>query len=170
MMMNQIKTTTNDIILRTLDFYTDGAWSSKSEMGGWAAICIEDDQVIDVQSGYEPYSTNNRMELMAFLSALENIDTIKSGHTKVNINTDSAYIANCFKDKWYLKWLKNGWRTADRQPVKNQDLWTRIVALYIKLAPKFKIDVVKVKAHDGHNKWNAQADALAVKRRKELEI
>lgn len=163
----QIKNTSN--YLRTLNFYTDGAWSSKSEMGGWAALCIEDDQVIDTQSGYEPYSTNNRMELMAFLSALENIDTIKSGHTKVFINTDSAYIANCFRDKWYRNWMKNGWRTADRQPVKNQDLWTRIIALYIKLVNKFDIEVVKVKAHDGRNKWNAAADALAVKRRKELE-
>ena len=61
---------------RLLEFYTDGAWSSKSEMGGWAAICVEDGDIIDTQSGKEPYSTNNRMELTAFLSALENIDTI----------------------------------------------------------------------------------------------
>lgn len=93
---------------RLLEFYTDGAYSSKSEMGGWAAICVENDEVIDVQSGYEPYTTNNRMELWAFLSALENIDTIETGSTKVRIYTDSAYIANCFADKWYIKWRENG--------------------------------------------------------------
>ena len=63
--------------LRTLYFYTDGKCSTKTEMGGWAAICIEDNVVIDTQSGYEPYSTNNRMKLMALLSALENINTIE---------------------------------------------------------------------------------------------
>ena len=154
---------------RLLEFYTDGAFSSKSEMGGWAAICVEDDQIIDKQSGYEPYTTNNRMELMAFLSALENIDTIETGNTKVIIYTDSAYIANCFADKWYIKWRANGWKTSDKQPVKNQDLWTRILALYIKLHERFHIEIIKVKSHTG-NKYNEMVDAMAVKCRKELEF
>lgn len=84
--------------MRHLDFYTDGAFSSKTQMGGWAAICLEDDILIDTKSGYEPYSTNNRMELMAFLSALENIDTIETTNTSVTIYTDSAYISNCFAE------------------------------------------------------------------------
>lgn len=154
--------------IRELDFYTDGAWSSKSEMGGWAAICVEDGLIIDTQSGREPYSTNNRMELTAFLSALENINTIETGHTKVNIYTDSAYIANCINQKWYANWMRNGWKTSDRQEVKNQDLWKRIVALYIKLKDRFNVDVIKVKSHAG-NSFNNYADLLAVKRRKELE-
>ena len=84
--------------MRHLDFYTDGAFSSKTQMGGWAAICLEDDVLIDTKSGYEPYSTNNRMELMAFLSALENIDTIETTNTSVTLYTDSAYISNCFAE------------------------------------------------------------------------
>lgn len=84
--------------MRHLDFYTDGAFSSKTQMGGWAAICLEDGILIDTKSGYEPYSTNNRMELMAFLSALENIDTIETTNTSVTIYTDSAYISNCFAE------------------------------------------------------------------------
>lgn len=84
---------------RELSFYTDGAWSSKTDMGGWASICVEDGEIIDTQSGQEPFSTNNRMELMAFLSALENINTIQTGHTKVFIYTDSAYIANSINQK-----------------------------------------------------------------------
>lgn len=107
---------------RHLDFYTDGAYSSKSEMGGWAAICLEDEMLIDTQTGFEPYSTNNRCELLAVLSALENANTIETAHTSVTIYTDSAYIANCFNQAWYRNWLKNGWRTADKQPIKNQDL------------------------------------------------
>lgn len=154
--------------MRQLDFYTDGAFSSKTEMGGWAAICLEGGVLIDQQSGYEPYSTNNRMELTAFLSALENIDTIETGNTKVTIYTDSAYIANCFAQSWYVKWRSNGWRTSDKQDVKNQDLWRRIIALYIKLRDRFSLRVVKVKSHST-NKWNNYCDELAVKARSELE-
>ena len=153
---------------RLLEFYTDGAFSSKTEMGGWAAVCVEDGNVIDTQSGYEPYSTNNRMELTAFLSALENADTIETGNTKVTIYTDSAYIANCFNQNWYVKWMSNGWRTSDKQDVKNQDLWRRIVALYIKLKERLDLSIVKVKSHSD-NPWNNYADLLAVKARSKLE-
>ena len=154
---------------RHLEFYTDGAFSSKTEMGGWAAVCVEDGNVIDTQSGYEPYSTNNRMELTAFLSALENADTIETGNTKVTIYTDSAYIANCFNQNWYVKWMSNGWRTSDKQDVKNQDLWRRIVALYIKLKERLDLEVLKVKSH-GSNKWNNYVDLLAQRERRKLEV
>ena len=153
---------------RHLEFYTDGAFSSKTEMGGWAAVCVEDGNVIDTQSGYEPYSTNNRMELTAFLSALEHADTIETGNTKVTIYTDSAYIANCFNQNWYVKWMSNGWRTSDKQDVKNQDLWRRIVALYIKLKERLDLSIVKVKSHSD-NPWNNYADLLAIKARSKLE-
>lgn len=155
--------------MRQLEFYTDGAFSSRTEMGGWGAICVENNIIIDKQSGYEPYSTNNRMELTAFLSALENIDTIETTQTKVIIYTDSAYIANCINQKWYSNWMSNGWRTSDRQPVKNQDLWTRIVALYIKNNVRFKMEVIKVKSHS-NNIYNEMADRLAVAARKKLEV
>lgn len=153
---------------RLLEFYTDGAYSSKSEMGGWAAICLEDGMIIDEQTGYEPYSTNNRMELMAILSAFENINTVETTQTKVIVYTDSAYAANAFNQAWYQSWLKNGWKTADRQDVKNQDIWHRLVALYIKLKAKYNLEIVRVKGHSG-NKWNSYADALAVRARQKLE-
>lgn len=154
--------------IRELAFYTDGSYSSKTEMGGWAAICLEDNVVIDTQTGYEPYTTGNRMELFAFLSALESINSIQTGHVKVTIYTDSAYIANCFKDSWWRKWVNNGWKTADRQDIKNQDLWGRIIALYIKLNKKFDLDIIKIKGHDGQQ-WNEYADLLAKKCRMILE-
>lgn len=124
--------------------------------------------IIDEQSGYEPYSTNNRMELTALLSALENADTIESGNTKVIIYTDSAYVSNAFNDKWYIKWMKNGWKTADKQDVKNQDLWVRLIALYVKLKDKLSLEIIKVQSHSS-NKWNNYVDALAVRARKKLE-
>ena len=155
--------------IRQLEFYTDGAFSSKTEMGGWGCLCVEDGVIIDTKSGYEPYTTNNRMELMGFLCALEQINEIVSRHTSVTINVDSAYIANCINDKWYSRWLTNGWRTADRQQVKNQDLWSRIIALYIKNSNRLTaLQVQKVKSHSD-NEFNRYADLLAVKARKELE-
>lgn len=154
---------------RKLEFYTDGAYSSKTEMGGWASICLENGMIIDEQTGYEPYSTNNRMEITAVLSALENINTIETRFTKVIIYTDSAYVERTFNEKWYINWLNNGWRTSDRQQVKNQDLWSRVFALYIKLKNKFDIEVIRVKGH-ADNKWNNYADLLAQKARQKLEF
>lgn len=153
---------------RKLYFYTDGAYSSKTKMGGWSCICIEDGMVIGTQTGNELDTTNNRMELMGFLCALEQINEIVSRHTSVSLFVDSAYIANCINEKWYLRWLENGWRTADRQHVKNQDLWSRIIALYIKNASRLSLEVEKVKSHSS-DMFNKYADLLAVKARKELE-
>lgn len=90
--------------MRNLEFYTDGAFSAKTEMGGWASVCVENDAVVDTQTGYEPYSTNNRMELTGFLSALEACKALENEpELNVTIYTDSAYIANCFAQKWYTK-------------------------------------------------------------------
>ena len=163
------------MIIRELDFYTDGAYSSKTEMGGWSCVCVEDGDVLTTYSGKEPYSTNNRMELSGFLCALEQVNEIVTRNVKVTIYVDSAYLCNCINDKWYINWLQNGWRTADRQDVKNQDLWTRIVALYIKNANRIQeLNVVKVKSHKKDDseqaRWNSYADLLAVKARKELEV
>ena len=113
-------------------FYTDGAYSFKTEMGGWAVAVYENGNLISENSGNEPYTTNNRMELMAFLSALKLIDSINtSAAIDVSIMTDSSYISNALNLGWYRTWMKNGWKTSDRQDVKNQDLWGPILALYI---------------------------------------
>lgn len=155
--------------IRKLVFYTDGACSSRTQMGGWACICIENDNIIDTMTGYEPYTTNNRMELYGFLAALEATNTILSPQTEVEIYTDSTYIERCINEKWYSKWMKNGWRTSDKQDVKNQDLWGRILALYIKNNARLvNLSVIKVKGHS-NNKYNNIVDMYAVKARKTLE-
>ena len=158
----------NDRFIRHLDIYTDGACSSKTQMGGWALVVVENDNIIDTQSGYEPYSTNNRMELSAILAALRVADDIESSRTEVTILTDSAYCCNCFLQKWYVGWLNNGWKTADKRPVKNQDLWAEVISLYIKNKDKHNIAFEKVKGHAGQQ-YNEYVDKLAVKKRQELE-
>jgi len=155
-------------MLRQVEFYTDGAFSSKSEMGGWACVCIEDGIVLQEESGYEPYSTNNRMELMAIQCAFETASAIETGQTKVIIYTDSAYAANAFNQQWYVNWMKNGWKTADKQDVKNQDIWKPLIAAYIRLKNRFSLEIIKVKGHTG-DRWNTYADLLAKKARQELE-
>jgi len=99
--------------------YTDGACSGNPGKGGWAALIIsqQDEQII---SGSEELTTNNRMELMAVIQSL-----IKIKSNKINIFTDSKYVKNGIED-WIHKWKKNGWITANKQPVKNKDLWVQL--------------------------------------------
>ena len=99
--------------------YTDGACSGNPGKGGWAALIInqQDEQII---SGSEKLTTNNRMELMAVIQSL-----IKIKSNKINIFTDSKYVQNGIED-WIHKWKKNGWITANKQPVKNKDLWVQL--------------------------------------------
>lgn len=156
----------------TINFYTDGAYSSKSEMGGWAAIGLigNDENIFFRKEGYEPYTTNNRMELTAVLTVLEYVNANKiDAEVTINIHTDSAYIANALNDKWYLRWMKNGWKTADKKDVKNQDLWGRIISLYIRLINCLEIHIIKVDSHS-NNEYNNYVDKLAVAQRKLLEV
>ena len=155
--------------MRELMFYTDGAYSSKTQMGGWAMVCLEDNKIINEQTGYEPYTTGNRMEFTALLTVLEYVNSLQTEDTTVEIFTDSAYVSNTFNLGWFRTWLNNGWKTADRQDVKNQDILRRVVALYIKLKQKYNLQITKVKGHKD-NKWNVYVDHLAVKARKELEF
>ena len=154
---------------RTINFYTDGSFSSKSENGGWAMIAIYEEEGILADEGNEVSTTNNRMELKAFLAALKAILTLDIQlYSGVIIHTDSAYIANSINQRWYSNWQKNGWKTADKQPVKNQDLWKEILVYYIRGINYLPIVVEKVKAHRG-NKWNEIVDKRAVKKRGELD-
>lgn len=153
------------MLVRKIDFYTDGAYSSSSRMGGWAALCIEEEKLIDSQMGYEAETTNNRMELTAFLSALNSAEQVATKNAHIRVYTDSAYIANAINERWLFNWRSNGWKTADKREVKNQDLWKAILAAYIKASAKFEqFEIIKVKAHST-NKWNNVADLFAVKAR-----
>lgn len=150
---------------RIVQYYGDGAYSSTSKVSGWATICIENGEIIGSWDGNEVNSTNNRGELKAVLTALESAKTIQTGNTKVEIYTDSAYIANCFAQGWYRTWLANGWKTRTYEDVKNQDLWAPIIALYIKLLKRLDLKIYKVEAHKD-NGYNNLVDKMAVAARK----
>ena len=130
--------------------HTDGACSGNPGPGGWAAILTFGDHEKELKGG-EPNTTNNRMELMAAISALEALKR----PCRVDLHTDSQYLRNGVIS-YLAKWKKNGWRTADKKPVKNIDLWTRLDAA---LAPH-QIRWHWVRGHSGHD-MNERADVLA---------
>jgi ribonuclease HI len=130
--------------------YTDGACSGNPGPGGWGAILSWNDQQKELKGG-EAYTTNNRMELMAAISAL---DALKRS-CAVDLHTDSEYLRNGIT-KWINSWKHNGWRTADRKPVKNVDLWQRLDAAIARHQVRWHW----VRGHAGHD-MNERADELA---------
>ena len=130
--------------------YTDGACSGNPGPGGWGAILTFGDHEREI-SGGEAHTTNNRMELMAAISALE---TLKRP-CKVELHTDSQYLQQGIST-WIKQWKRNGWRTADKKPVKNMDLWQRLDAALA----RHEVDWRWVRGHHGHE-MTERADVLA---------
>ncbi len=135
--------------------YTDGACSGNPGPGGWGALLIarEGDAVLKERElcGGEADTTNNRMELLAAISALDALER----ESKLTIVTDSSYVKDGLT-KWIHGWKRNGWRTAAKKPVKNEDLWKRLDAA----AARHDVTWEWVKGHAGHPE-NERADELA---------
>lgn len=135
--------------------YTDGACSGNPGPGGWGVLLVARDGDLVLKeralSGGEALTTNNRMELLAAISALEGLR--RESH--ITIVTDSAYVKNGVTG-WIHGWKRNGWKTADRKDVKNVDLWQRLDAAQA----RHKVDWRWIKGHAGHEE-NERADALA---------
>ena len=135
--------------------YTDGACSGNPGPGGWGALLVarDGDTVLRERelSGGEAATTNNRMELLAAISALESL----SRPTDITVVTDSAYVRNGIT-AWLESWKRNGWRTAAKSSVKNEDLWRRLDAA----RARHHVTWEWVKGHAGHPE-NERADALA---------
>lgn len=133
-----------------VDIYTDGACSGNPGPGGWGAILISKDARKEL-SGGERLTTNNRMEMMAAIAALEALTRPCS----VRLHTDSMYLKDGIT-KWLQNWKARGWKTADKKPVKNVDLWQRLD----EARAKHQVTWHWVRGHNGHD-LNEQADALA---------
>lgn len=135
--------------------YTDGACSGNPGPGGWGVLLIarEGEAVVKERelSGGEPLTTNNRMELLAAISALETL----AKPSEITVVTDSAYVKNGVTE-WIHGWKRNGWRTAGKDPVKNVELWQRLD----EAAARHKVQWRWIKGHAGHEE-NERADALA---------
>ena len=137
--------------MKTVTLYTDGACSGNPGPGGWGAILRYKGQEKEL-SGGEPMTTNNRMELMAVIVALEALNR----PCEVEVHSDSQYVVNAFNKHWIDGWKKRGWKTANKQPVKNRDLWERLLAA----KSKHKVEFIWVKGHAGHE-LNERCDELA---------
>jgi ribonuclease HI len=133
-----------------IDIFTDGACSGNPGPGGWGALLRVNGKEKEL-SGYEPATTNNRMELTAVIEALR---ALKRPVT-ARVHTDSQYVQKGISE-WIHGWKKRGWKTADRQPVKNADLWQTLDGLNA----NHKIEWLWVRGHAGHEE-NERVDELA---------
>ena len=132
-----------------LEVFTDGACAGNPGPGGWAWATAPDGALRG--SGGEARSTNQRMEIMAVLEALRSLDG------QLTIVSDSTYVVNCFRDRWWERWMRNGWKNAKKAPVANVDLWQPLIELVLARSPRFQW----VKGHSG-DPMNDLVDALAV--------
>mgnify|MGYP002521462627 CR=1 FL=1 len=137
--------------MKNVILYTDGACSGNPGKGGWGAVLIYKD-VQKEFSGYDPNTTNNKMELSAVINGL----TLLKEPCKVDVYTDSAYVCNAFTENWIDKWKVNGFRTSKNKPILNYELWMEL----INLCNTHKVTFHKVKGH-ADNALNNLCDALA---------
>ena len=133
--------------------HTDGSCLGNPGAGGWSAVIIdvESGEVKEIFGG-EKYTTNNRMEMIAAISALNELPS----DSKIDLHTDSSYLKNAFTQKWIDKWKRNGWITSVGKPVLNKDLWFELD----KLISKHEVNFHWVKGHAG-NFYNERCDKLA---------
>jgi ribonuclease HI len=135
---------------RKVEIFTDGACSGNPGPGGWAAL-LRFGEVEKELSGGEPATTNNRMEMMAAIQALEAL----ARPVEVRLYTDSQYVKEGIT-AWLPRWKARGWKTADKKPVKNVDLWQRLDAA----AAPHRVEWEWVRGHSGHPE-NERVDQLA---------
>ncbi len=138
--------------MKKVYIYTDGACSGNPGAGGWGAV-LKYGAAVKELSGFDPETTNNRMELTAVISALEALKE----PCEVILTTDSKYVCDGMQKGWAKKWRANGWVKGDKKPALNPDLWGKL----LDLSDKHRITFVWVKGHAGHPE-NERCDELAV--------
>ena len=138
-------------IIKSIVIYTDGACSGNPGPGGWGSVLTRGAHRLELM-GYEEMTTNNRMELMAAIGALEALKQ----PCEVQLYSDSSYMVNAFRQNWLGNWQRNGWLTASKKAVENKDLWEKL----IKLTNMHKVEFLKVKGH-ADDEENNRCDYLA---------
>ena len=138
--------------MKEIDIYTDGACSGNPGPGGWGVVLIYQENKKEL-SGYQPETTNNRMELFA---AIQGLSALKESCV-VHLYSDSSYLVNAFEKHWIEKWQRNGWKTSTKSPVENQDLW-KLLLIHVR---KHQVRFIKVKGHSD-NQYNNRCDEMAV--------
>lgn len=137
--------------MEKVTIYTDGACSGNPGPGGWGAVLMYRENKKEI-SGAKQDTTNNVMELTAVIEALKALKF----PCEVELYSDSAYVVNAFDKGWIYNWVKNNWKTADKKPVKNQELWQDLY----ELTKIHKVSFIKVKGH-ADNEYNNRCDELA---------
>ncbi len=128
--------------MKLVNIYTDGACSGNQldeNLGGWGAVLEYGDHEKTLFGG-EANTTNNRMEMIALIRALE---ALSREGLRIRVFSDSSYLMNCFREKWYEKWLKNNWMTSNKSPVENKDLWESLLSHL----NKHEFEFYRVKGH-----------------------
>ena len=144
--------------MKKVTLYTDGACSGNPGPGGYGAVLIYEGVEKEIAGG-EKSTTNNKMEMMAVIKGLEALKE----PCEVSVYSDSAYIVNAIEQGWIDSWKKNGWRKADKKPVKNVDLWERL----LELMNTHKVTFNKVKGH-ADDEYNNRCDRIAVREREKF--
>lgn len=147
---------------KEVTIYADGGCrgNGKEEtIGGYGAVLIYGEIKKEIKKGYKN-TTNNIMELTAVIDAL----SLLKEPCKVLLHSDSAYVVNAFKQNWVGNWIKNGWRTSSKEPVKNRELWERL----LQLTNYHNVEFIKVKGHS-NNALNNRCDELANEAMDEVE-
>ena len=153
--MSKIRVDKKGIFMTVLRMYTDGGCSgnqSSENVGGWGSILEFGEHKKELYGG-EANTTNNRMELTAVIEAFK---ALNRGGQTVEVFTDSSYVANCFREKWYVSWEKNNWRNAAKKSVENQDLWKEL----LDLVRQHNVTFHRVKGHVNLSSKSTNFDAL----------
>jgi ribonuclease HI len=140
--------------MKKIDIYTDGACRGNGKedtIGAYGIVFIYNEAKKEIKKAFEN-TTNNIMELSAVVEAL----SILKEPCEVKLYSDSAYVINAINQKWIDNWQKNGWKTASKEPVKNKDIWEKL----INLLRYHKVEFIKVKGHS-NNEYNNRCDKLA---------
>lgn len=140
--------------MKEVTIYTDGGCRGNGKdgaVGGYGCILMYKDNIKEIKKGFEN-TTNNIMEMTAVIDAL----SLLKEPCKVKLYSDSAYVVNAFNQGWIEKWKKNGWKNSNKEPVKNKDLWEKL----IELTSMHQVEFIKVKGHSD-NEYNNRCDELA---------
>lgn len=145
-----------------LKIYTDGSTKNNGQqnaIGGWAYIILKDEEILHQENGYQIGATNQQMELLAALKAcIYCLNEYNDPFNEYIIYSDSAYLVNCANQKWYYKWLYNGWMTTKGEPVTNKSYWEQLIPYF----ESYQFNFHKVKGHS-NDKYNNMVDELAQK-------
>lgn len=142
--------------VKLVEIFTDGACKGNPGVGGWGVFLQFNGEAREFFGG-EPMTTNNRMELLAAIRALQALESLPGAERslRIQLHTDSQYVQKGISE-WIHSWKKRGWRTADKKPVKNEELWRELD----QLSGRYQVEWFWVRGHNGHD-GNERADRLA---------